>query len=44
LPTTVDDGPVPFTGYAHGRPVSHWYDLAGWRPDPGVWVYTLSEK
>lgn len=42
LPTTVDDGPVPFTGYDHGRQVSHWYEVTGWRPDRCVWVYTLA--
>jgi hypothetical protein len=35
LPTTVDDGPVSFSGYDHGRLIRHDYHLAGWRPDPG---------
>ncbi len=37
-------GPIPFGGYERGRPESHWYELTGWRPDPGVWVYTLDQK
>ena len=44
MPTTVDDdGPLPFNGLAHGHPVRHVYRLTGWRPDPGVWVYTCDE-
>jgi hypothetical protein len=44
LPTTVDDGSVPFNGYTHGRPVRHVYTLTGWRPEPAVWVYTLDRE
>ena len=44
LPTTVDDGPVPFNGYSRGWPVRHVYTRSGWRPDPGVWVYTLDRE
>jgi hypothetical protein len=44
LPTTVDDdGLLPFNGLSHGHPVRHVYRLTGWRPDPGVWVYALTD-
>jgi hypothetical protein len=43
IPTTVDDGVIPFDGTDDGRPVHQEYRLAGWRPDPGVWVYTLDQ-
>ena len=37
------DGPLPFGGYERGgRHFRHIYTLSGWRPDPGVWIYTLS--
>jgi len=42
-PTTVDDDRLPFIRYEHGQPVCHWYHLTGWRPDPGVWIYTFSD-
>ena len=35
-------GPIPFGGYDRGRPVSPWYELTGWRPDPACGSNTPS--
>jgi hypothetical protein len=43
IPSPLEDGVIPFDGYQAGRPVRQEYRLAGWRPDPGIWVYTLDK-